>query len=899
MNDLPHRLKEALSDRYELERELGEGGMATVYLAQDLKHGRKVALKVLRPELAAVIGAERFLAEIKTTANLQHPHILPLFDSGEADGFLYYVMPFIDGETLRERLDREKQLGVDEAVRIARDVADALDYAHRQGVIHRDIKPSNVLLHDGRPVVADFGIALAISAAGAGRMTETGLSLGTPHYMSPEQASADRDLSARSDVYSLGCVLYEMIAGQPPHTGPSAQSILVRILTDTPRPLTELRHTVPPHVSATVAKSVEKLPADRFESAKAFMDALDDPSFTYTPPAPATAVTTAASAAVPPRDGRPLGIPAWLAGVMGAVLLVGGYAIAGITQSGPAPPPSAQFTIVPDPSHTVVSPCCGRAVAVSAAGDRIVYQGLAETTVRLYQRPLNQRVAQAIPGTEGGRHPFFSPDGEWLGFFSGNSLHKVRFDGGTPLTVLSGLNTNGGAAWALDNTIVFATREDPRLYRVSADGDDPVAVTTVDTAAGEVAHRWPHVLPDGETVVFGVAVAQDEGSTVEMLAATSLQGGGHRVLATGADPRYVDPEFLVYSDAAGSIMAQAFDAQALELTGARFRIAERATWRGSIAALSEYDISRNGTLVYREASTTPGGEQELVVVDVDGNLEVLTRTDPIRHPRFSPDGRYVAYELEGDARQVPDDIWVWDHVRANPIRVTFELDNSFPVWSVDGSRVLFETDQGILDRAADGSGESETLQEVLGNSPPHVPPDGRWLLWTTRGGESYDIWLRPLDGSAEARPLLASAFDEWAPAVSPDGRWIAYVSDDSGEDEIYVEPFPDLGRRFKVTTGGARGPVWAPDGSRLYYRQFNAPAFDLVAIDVRAGDRFDVGERVVLFETGAFRRGAFWTNYGIHPDGTRFVFVRGQATAATGDTHVVITNALNVGSEGR
>jgi serine/threonine-protein kinase len=538
-------------------------------------------------------------------------------------------------------------------------------------------------------------------------------------------------------------------------------------------------------------------------------------------------------------------------------------------------------------------------VAVSAAGDRIVYQGLAETTVRLYQRPLNQRVAQAIPGTEGGRHPFFSPDGEWLGFFSGNSLHKVRFDGGTPLTVLSGLNTNGGAAWALDNTIVFATREDPRLYRVSADGDDPVAVTTVDTAAGEVAHRWPHVLPDGETVVFGVAVAQDEGSTVEMLAATSLQGGGHRVLATGADPRYVDPEFLVYSDAAGSIMAQAFDAQALELTGARFRIAERATWRGSIAALSEYDISRNGTLVYREASTTPGGEQELVVVDVDGNLEVLTRTDPIRHPRFSPDGRYVAYELEGDARQVPDDIWVWDHVRANPIRVTFELDNSFPVWSVDGSRVLFETDQGILDRAADGSGESETLQEVLGNSPPHVPPDGRWLLWTTRGGESSDIWLRPLDGSAEARPLLASAFDEWAPAVSPDGRWIAYVSDDSGEDEIYVEPFPDLGRRFKVTTGGARGPVWAPDGSRLYYRQFNAPAFDLVAIDVRAGDRFDVGERVVLFETGAFRRGAFWTNYGIHPDGTRFVFVRGQATAATGDTHVVITNALNVGSEGR
>jgi serine/threonine-protein kinase len=232
MSDPVIRLNAALEGRYRVERQLGEGGMATVYLAQDLKHERRVALKVLRPELAAVIGAERFLSEIKTPANLQHPHILALFDSGEADSFLYYVMPFIDGETLREKLDREKQLGVAEAVRIARDVGDALDYAHRQGVIHRDIKPSNILLHDGRPVVADFGIALAISAAGGGRMTETGLSLGTPHYMSPEQASADRDLSARSDVYSLGCVLYEMLAGQPPHTGPSAQSILVRILTE-------------------------------------------------------------------------------------------------------------------------------------------------------------------------------------------------------------------------------------------------------------------------------------------------------------------------------------------------------------------------------------------------------------------------------------------------------------------------------------------------------------------------------------------------------------------------------------------------------------------------------------------------------------------------------------------
>jgi eukaryotic-like serine/threonine-protein kinase len=257
------RLAVALSDHYRLERQLGQGGMATVYLAEDLKHHRPVAIKVLRPELAAVLGAERFVQEIQTTAALQHPHILPLFDSGQADGFLYYVMPYIEGETLRTRLDREKQLGIDEAVKITREVADALDYAHRHGVIHRDIKPENILLHDGRPMVADFGIALALSAAAGGRMTETGMSLGTPHYMSPEQATADRDITARSDIYSLASVLYEMLTGEPPHMGTSAQQIIMKIVTDTARPVTELRKSVPPNVAAAVAQALEKLPADR------------------------------------------------------------------------------------------------------------------------------------------------------------------------------------------------------------------------------------------------------------------------------------------------------------------------------------------------------------------------------------------------------------------------------------------------------------------------------------------------------------------------------------------------------------------------------------------------------------------------------------------------------------
>ncbi len=275
MTDVASRLNESLAGRYRIERELGAGGMATVYLARDHRHDREVAIKVLRPELAAVIGADRFLSEIKTTANLQHPHILPLFDSGEADGFLFYVMPFIDGESLRSRLTREKQLPVGDAVRIATEVAGALDYAHRHGVIHRDIKPENILLHDGRALVADFGIALAASKAGGGRMTETGMSLGTPLYMSPEQAMGEREITARSDVYALGCVTYEMLVGDPPFTGSTAQAIVAKVLTEKPIPPSRARDTIPEEVNEAILIALAKLPADRFSTAAEFATALN------------------------------------------------------------------------------------------------------------------------------------------------------------------------------------------------------------------------------------------------------------------------------------------------------------------------------------------------------------------------------------------------------------------------------------------------------------------------------------------------------------------------------------------------------------------------------------------------------------------------------------------------
>ena len=407
MND---RLASALADRYRIERELGAGGMATVYLAHDLKHDRKVAIKVLRPELAAVIGAERFLKEIKTTANLQHPHILGLIDSGSADGLLWYVMPFVEGESLRDRLQREKQLPIADAVRIATEVASALDYAHRHGVIHRDIKPENILLHDGSALVADFGIALAASTAGT-RMTETGMSLGTPHYMSPEQAMGEREITARSDVYALGCVTYEMLVGEPPFTGPTAQAIIARVMTEEPRSLTLQRKTIPPHVEAAVLTALEKLPADRFATAAEFAAALSDTS-------PATAHRMAGRTPAFPSP-RPLAFAPWILHWWRLRLARG----AGFVR---APPQIGRSSGITSPSATARSSRqlvrIGPPLALSPDGSRLAFIG--DTLSRIWVKRRDALEPALLPGTDGASSPVFSPDGAWIAYVAERSSQE-------------------------------------------------------------------------------------------------------------------------------------------------------------------------------------------------------------------------------------------------------------------------------------------------------------------------------------------------------------------------------------------------------------------------------------------------------------------------------------------
>ena len=496
MSDPVARLNTALEGRYAIERELGDGGMATVYLADDLKHERKVALKVLKPELAAVVGAERFLAEIKTTAKLTHPHILPLFDSDEADGFLFYVMPHIEGESLRERIDREKQLGVDDAVAITQKVAGALDYAHEHGVVHRDIKPGNILLSEqGEPLVADFGIALAVAQAGAGRITETGLSLGTPHYMSPEQATGDRDVDPRSDVYALGCVLYEMLAGQLPFSASTAQAVLVKILTADAPSITTERRTVPPHVGHALAQALEKLPADRFTSAAEFATALGDESFTYEARA-RTSVTASSLGSV----ATPTVVPGpWNRLTVTTAALLAALAAWGWLSRPPIPEPGIPTRSGVTGLNFVVAGG-GWKLAISPDGRWIVALHTEDGLVpALYIRAANDPEWRRLANTEGGQNPTFSPDGQSVAFTTVGvpGISKVPITGGPALPIATG----GNPHWGLDDTIVYDTRG--ALYRVGSSGGEPELLLDSDT----VVVVRPHLLPNGEAVVFGTGNA--------------------------------------------------------------------------------------------------------------------------------------------------------------------------------------------------------------------------------------------------------------------------------------------------------------------------------------------------------------------------------------------------------
>ena len=553
--------------------------MATVYLAEDLRHHRKVAIKVLRPELAAVIGAERFLKEIETTASLQHPHILPLLDSGDAAGLLYYVMPFVEGESLRDRLTREKQLPVAEGVRIACEVASALDYAHRHNVIHRDVKPENILLHDGAALVADFGIALAASKASSTRMTETGMSLGTPHYMSPEQAMGEREITARSDIYALGCVTYEMLTGDPPFTGSTAQAIVARVFTEAPRSLTIQRHTIPPHVEAAVLIALEKLPADRFATGAAFAAALEGRT-------EAQPVSRSAAPTVTPVR-RPA-LP-FLAGTGLLAFLLGAGVTALWLQSRPMEAPAIHASLVP-PKGCEYTAVVSGPPQLSPDGTRLALLSSCGGEVTLWLRHLATGRLERLEGTAGAIFPFWSPDGASLGFFSDGKLRRIDLGSMAVRNVAPAVAGRGGS-WSARGVIVFAPDIFSPLMRVDAAGGTPEPATILSDSARRVTHRNPYFLPDGDRFLFNEGSPDGGGSSTRLGRLGTTES--RQVMERGSNMAYTEGSLLYVRE--GVLVSQPFDAKSGELSGAATSLVPSVE-TSQARLLGSYTIA-GGTLV--------------------------------------------------------------------------------------------------------------------------------------------------------------------------------------------------------------------------------------------------------------------------------------------------------------
>jgi serine/threonine-protein kinase len=884
---LPETLAAALAGRYAIEREVGRGGMATVYLARDLRHDRRVALKVLHPDLAAALGAERFLAEIRTTANLQHPHILPLHDSGEAEGHLFYVMPFVEGETLRAQLARETQLPVGDAVRIAREVLGALDYAHRQGVVHRDVKPENVLLHDGSALVADFGIALAVTAAGGQRMTQTGLSLGTPQYMAPEQALGERAIDGRADVYAAGAVLYELLTGEPPFTGATVQAIVAKVMTERPTAPTTVRDTIPPPVEAAVLKALCKLPADRFATAKEFADALAVSSGPWA--ASHGGATRAGLPSLTARSRQRMATRAlralpWLIAAFFLVTTVWGW----LRVARQVPRRVLRYTLALD-SGQVLGGGQHRA-ALSPDGATIVYGVGSAQQGGLYRRRRDELHATKLPGTEGAISPFFSPDGDRVAFFVRDRLNVSPLEGGPPVTLLDSAVRTGGS-WGRDGTMYLVVGTLPRIARLTpAHGERPRPLTIVDTATGEIAHRFPEVLPGGRGVLFTIYYG-GKGTTGTAVAVADVSTGRYRVLVAGRSPRYAPPGYLLYATDDHRLLTAPFDERSMRITGEPAVVAEGLVFSSGFGASADYTVSRSGTLAYVAQGAL--SRADLVWVSREGRAEPVDTAwrALFRFPSLSPDGRRLAVTA---GEPGASSIWVRELDRGPRVRLGQTLGGSLghPSWTPDGRSLTFMagTAQDLYTQRADGGAPPTlTLHQSRALNQARWSPDGTWLAFRTGSGTEGRgdvLAIRPGVDSAPT-PIATTGVGEAAPAFSPDGRWLAYASSETGRQEIVVVSFPDPGRvRVTVSTNGGGEPRWSRSGTELFYRDGRN---DMVVATVRTAPTFAVTRTSTLFPSRDYQTDGQGAAYDVTPDAKRFLMIRKLGPDAP-DQVVVVDN---------
>jgi hypothetical protein len=838
--------------------------MATVYLARDLRHNRNVALKLLTPELGAVLGGERFLAEIQVTANLQHPNLLPLFDSGEAAGLLYYVMPYVEGESLRARLQREKQLPVDEAVSIATALAGALDYAHARGVIHRDLKPENILMQSGQPVIADFGIALAVSNAGGARVTQTGISLGTPQYMSPEQATGDRAIDGRTDIYSLGVILYEMLTGDAPYLGGTAQAVIAKLLTEKPRSARASRASIPEHVEQAIERALEKLPADRFATAREFADAVQGRFLPTT--ARSAPQATPASRAYQLRRRVVLGT--YMVSALIAMLW-GGYLIG---RRGDASTGVVRLNISVPQDMAFANIYAGPPIAISPDGMTIVYTARTAKGPQLAIRRLDELKPRVLAGTVAGIYPFFANNGAEVVFSDGAQYFRVALDGSPPSEASPTQAGAGNGATALPDG-GFIAAFSAGLLQARAFGDSLTPLTKADSAQGDYNHRFP-VVVDKNTVLF-----TSVGTKSRRIGIASLKGGPSTVLdLPGVAPLGMVDNYLVYVQSDGTfdgiVSAVKVDLAGRKLLGQPVALERGVSVHGNGSV--EAALSANGTLVYSSGSTT----SRMMSVDLRGVSQPLFgEVARLASPRYSPDGRRIVVNRTDQS----SDTWIYDIGSKVPTRLTSDgLTNDRPEWSADGRRVAYRSALGSFWwQRADGTDKPELMVRTAARRPGDFStagtvaevamlPDGKRLIARIPHlGTGMDLMMVTLGDTLSAKPFVATRFNEYMPTVSRDGKWLAFISAEAGPLDVYVRSIDGAATRFPVSSGGGMEPRWAPDGKHLYYRAnrtimsatiSTTPSFTVIATDTLFSD---------IYATDPFH-----TNWDISPDGTRFVMLQ-------------------------
>lgn len=864
---------------YEIVSRIGAGGMGEVWRARDTRLGRDVAIKILPAEFAQDAKLKiRFEREARTISHLSHPNICTLFDVGEN----YIVMELLEGESLSYRLARGP-LPLPEVVRYGVQIAEALGRAHRQGVVHRDVKPGNVMITKSGAKLLDFGLAKSTRVGAESRdetvqkaITEKGALLGTFQYMAPEQLAGEEP-DARTDIFSLGTVLYEMTTGKRAFEGRNRTSLVGAIVSGEPRAIRELQPLTPPALEHVILKCLEKDPDDRWQSASDIAEELR------------WIGQAGAEAGAAPLVVKRMKRLEWL--MIGAVVLLGGVLVGGLlVRSFPAvsPAPVVRSTIEIEPGHWLfgmhwrleAARPSRTAIAISSDGRFVVYSAIEENAgpqakPRLFLRRLNSSKAEPIAGTEGGLSPFLSPDDRWVGFWAEGTLQKIPVDGGLP-TLLCDAPWLFGADWGRDDSIVFTGDQEAGLSRVAAGGGTAEPLTRPDPKRAEYDHRLPSWLPDGESILFTVmGYAWDPRPRLALLRMETLQWTV--LLEDAADGRYVPTGHIVFMRQ-GKLMALRFDTARNEIAGQPVPIIENVAQAYSIYAgvhtcAGQFDFSESGALVYAEGGIAPEPANSLVWVSMEGIDEPVTdMRRPAHFPRLSPDGRRIVYGSLGNRES---QTWVYDLVTGTNSRLT---EDGYPlgaIWSPDGKTLLHGSLKALAHnlylQPYDGSAPmervmtSEHLQFVGSWSP-----DGKTAAvaeWNPR--TSADIHLLDI-ASGRVTPFLASKFHEGYPDFSPDGRWLAYSSNESGRREVYVRPVTGPGTKHLVSTGGGEDPLWARDGRQLFYRWQG----EVWAADVRTDEAFSTGKPRLLFDRPVYHRGDPNRTWDISLDSRRFLMTR-------------------------